>query len=432
MFDALFHHHWAISPIGQDDLDIDLTRRPTAHDYSTPEWAAVIGMLFGAVFVVIALFMVDLADTYLTVFSALFALGGLTVVYLFWVSFALKRYVYFDDDRVRFVGKAPWGDRLWEARYRDFEGLVMRKQVVERKTRTAGNNDDFRWSTKHTYFILELRHSDPSKTIPIYVAETDEMPRGRWVKMAKALEINAIQEVDGARLERSHAVLGKSIAERANEAANAIGLPDIPRSRDRFDKSGMFRRDLTAGSSAADGSEDPDIPQFLRGRDAPPVPPGLRFETSNDGATTVLLPGRWDGGKIGTAVFFVLVGVVSAARFGGNFSTPLHFAVLPMLFAVLPAASAFRRRFAKRRVTFANGVMTWASVWLPSAANFDLDEITDVDLHNGKLLIASADRQVAVGEGLEPEYLHYMRAVIVAACTSHAGRAVSSAANGAV
>lgn len=420
MFDLFLKSHWAIEPIHHPGLDIDLTERPVRHDFSTPEWAAIIAMIFGIGFVGIALFIVDFNDTLLVVFAALFGLVALAVIYLGWAALAFKRAVIFDDTHVRFIGKGPWGDHTWEAPYHTFEGLVMRKEIVVRRSSMLSSSEhDTSTTREHTYYVIALRHRDSMKTVPLYVEETDDPPHSRWVKTANALGVNAVMEDNGARLERTHLELATPIAQRANPQVRASSIPQITPLRSRYDKTGLFRtkersHKTTKQKSGVFGAV------FRRDLILPPAPAGIGFERAENGAVTVLLPGQWDMGNFISVLVFFLISGAAGLKFGSSSSGFNIFMAVPLLFAIVPTYTLLRRRLSTRRITISRDSLIWRSVWLSKPAAFAFSEISDVALYNEKLMIASAERQALVGEGLDPDILNYMRDLIIAACEASA------------
>jgi len=89
----------------------------------------------------------------------------------------------FAQDGVEVVEAGILRDRIWKARYDEFEGVLLR----EKGSRAKG-------SANVTYQIIELKHGDPQKILPLYVRQGGEAPTERWQAYARLFSLPALEE----------------------------------------------------------------------------------------------------------------------------------------------------------------------------------------------------------------------------------------------
>jgi len=73
-------------------------------------------------------------------------------------------------------------DNVWEVPYKEFKGVYMRKRRAK-----SG-------SSRTTYQIIELKHPDDEKTLPLFVDKTRKTPTERWQNYAKLFDIPPLRE----------------------------------------------------------------------------------------------------------------------------------------------------------------------------------------------------------------------------------------------
>ncbi len=88
----------------------------------------------------------------------------------------------FEKDRVLVLEPGIFRDHEWQAAYSEYEGVFQR-------SRTARSG-----SASTTYQIIELKHPEPQKTLPLYVHKTMEKPISRLASYAKLFGLAAKAE----------------------------------------------------------------------------------------------------------------------------------------------------------------------------------------------------------------------------------------------
>jgi hypothetical protein len=111
-------------------------------------------------------------------------LGGAALVLaalLWWRQSGLPHLLSFDKEGVTVTERRLIAAKRWRAGYSEFEGLMLR--TIQARSPSG----------KTTYEIIELKHRDPDKTLPLYAARSSSEPRARWKALAELLGVPALQ-----------------------------------------------------------------------------------------------------------------------------------------------------------------------------------------------------------------------------------------------
>ena len=154
---------------------VDIEEFPTRIALDKPENGFMLVPL--GLFIVAALFFVTGAAVALPVGALLTVL----IAFLLW-RFGRQNIMQFEKNGVMVTEAGALKDVYWEAVYTDFSGVHMR-------TRKAKSG-----RTQTTYQIIELKHPDPEKTLPLYVEKTKNVPKTRWQRYARLFDIPPVRE----------------------------------------------------------------------------------------------------------------------------------------------------------------------------------------------------------------------------------------------
>lgn len=117
-----------------------------------------------------------------------------------------RREARFDASSVRVTGRTPFGREEWSQPLSAFEGAAWR--TVRRRRRRGPDR---------IYQVIELRHPEPGRTLPLHVRQTSEPARAEWEAIARTLRVPAIDLRGGAAHTRHHEDLDKSLSDLAAE-----------------------------------------------------------------------------------------------------------------------------------------------------------------------------------------------------------------------
>jgi hypothetical protein len=176
-------HEWVVA---YGRVDIDLTTLPMDVTLSFPRLPFLIVL-------VAVLCLLPATARLLPVDASLSekAFLALFPAFILWMAAACAyallrhRHISFGQDGVR-VTEVRWGrPHEWRAPYTEFKGVVLR----------SWRNDE-----REHWPILELRHAEPRKTIPLYVgAWNSPAPTAALLRYAKRLGVPAlIESLDGS------------------------------------------------------------------------------------------------------------------------------------------------------------------------------------------------------------------------------------------
>lgn len=116
-----------------------------------------------------------------TVFTIVMSAGIIGTIALAYRNAGRPHLMRFDKDGVEVTEQRLIGVRRWHAPYDEFQGVQLR-HVTARAS--AG---------KAYYEIIELKHRDPRKTLPLYVARTKNEPSERWQAYARLFRRPALE-----------------------------------------------------------------------------------------------------------------------------------------------------------------------------------------------------------------------------------------------
>lgn len=87
------------------------------------------------------------------------------------------------------------GRKNWREPLRNYRGVVLRDAEVEQH---SGSSKTRSWKR---YFIVELQHADPARTVPLFVSESGLPPRDEHVAFASRFRLPALEEDLGTQIE---------------------------------------------------------------------------------------------------------------------------------------------------------------------------------------------------------------------------------------
>lgn len=162
----------------------------------------------------------DLASLIL---SAVFIAGGLGLSAGSLILLLSKRVAVFGNNAVEVTGHNVFGKEAWREAYSGYKGVLHREESVSRTGGTEGGSSIL-------YQIIELKHDDPAKNIPLMVEQSGSMPREAWEAYAKWLHLPAMTYIEGEMTTRALEDLDKSIAELAADGTITVrsGFSDAP------------------------------------------------------------------------------------------------------------------------------------------------------------------------------------------------------------
>lgn len=134
--------------------------------------------LLAAVFFVLQEFSMSLA------FSVVLPLGAV-MAFVFMRMMARsgrKNIIRFEKNGVVVTEVGLMSDKHWQADYSEFKGVYMRRRIAK-----SGR-------TNSTYQVIELKHQDESKTLPLYVDLSSKAPTSRWQSYADLFNLPAVKE----------------------------------------------------------------------------------------------------------------------------------------------------------------------------------------------------------------------------------------------
>lgn len=177
-------------------------------------------IFLGASWVILPTSMAFLgSDMSLPVFAflAAFALIGAGAVYGGFAALHRREWAVLGQEGVDHHSVRLHGSKSWSLPYSAYQGVLYRIARVHTKKRHI----DFQ--------IVELRHDDPEKCVPLYVSRAREVPRTKLESYARALNLPALEFEGQALATRQQGDLDKPLAERVAEGKVASAFdPDAP------------------------------------------------------------------------------------------------------------------------------------------------------------------------------------------------------------
>jgi hypothetical protein len=208
-----------------DALPIDL-------DISTSRLSAAPKIVFGAIFVVlgvVVLIGITPQTQHGTLIATLFQAAPFVVilagVYLFArgsIGWFDKRALHIADGRVAVSGKSFLRSENWSEPLDAYDGVRWREMIVQRwrGMQSSGN------IKPKVYQVLDLKHPDATKCVPLHVTRLNDGTRATWERLARLLDISAIDERDGVARTRASQDVDKSIKDLADEGKIRANFDD--------------------------------------------------------------------------------------------------------------------------------------------------------------------------------------------------------------
>lgn len=186
-------------------IDLDLDTLPATLNLS-PHWAlSAFLIVFGGIFA-FAGFAAEADEGANTIMASLILVVAIGVAAYGAYLLTVRRTATFFSDRVAIRGQSLRGIERWSLPYGNYKGVLHKERRVKK-----GKN------SYATLQMIELYHRDPAKCVPLYVAESDDMPRAKWEAYASAFNLPALEEAGGTISARAVEDLDKSVSELAEE-----------------------------------------------------------------------------------------------------------------------------------------------------------------------------------------------------------------------
>ncbi len=358
-------------------VDVDLTILPRTVDLSGSRVAAVVMVIFAGIWTFIALSIFasfSNAPVFVSLFAAIFPLVGLALLASGIRLLLRRRVVKFDRIGVSVQERRLLSESEWHACYSEFEGVLLREH-----TRRGKNSST-------TYQIIELNHSDPTKTLPLHISTGTEPPRSAWESYANQLSLPALRQTAGG-------IVGRDASDRDHTLK------------------------MLADEGKIEAAYDPDEP----------VPPGLSIETvdahGDEELRVMILANRYPlwlrALFFGFPAIFFVVGIVQPEAWPMSLFGALFICAAYLIF----------RRSGKnpRTITLTRDALSVTDNSLlvkEYNTTFRLDEIEDLSIQHSRtglgleLRISSDRHEASAGNGLGHEALDWLRRYITAAIVS--------------
>jgi len=203
----------------------DTSRLPIELDISTSAWVALPKAITGAVIGVLGLMLYGrlpaqtaFGEPVATLFRfapLVLAIAGALYFVRGAVRLADRRSVRIADGQVTVTGKSLFGSEDWTEPLSAFEGVRWREIVVYRRTGPSTDRPESR--RPRVYQVLDLKHPDPARCVPLHVTRLNELPRAEWEHLAKLLGVPAIDATGAETQVRAAEDVDKSVKELAHE-----------------------------------------------------------------------------------------------------------------------------------------------------------------------------------------------------------------------
>ena len=198
----------AIDATGLRRLKVDLNDPSGEVDLSPSKTVAIVQMLFAAVWVSFCIplvFSFGGAPIYVMAFVAVFPLIGVGLMAGALSMLLRRRNVRFEKDCVWVKERTWFTTEEWYAPYSDFEGVLWREHILRGKNSTT------------TFQIIELKHPEAEKTLPLRVTTKKKPPKRDWDDYARKLGLPALRESGDEIIERAVGDIGKSLKDLSEE-----------------------------------------------------------------------------------------------------------------------------------------------------------------------------------------------------------------------
>ncbi len=161
---------------------VEINSFPTSIELEKPNSPLEI-LPFGLFLMVFLYFAVNAIAPAVTLVVLTLA-GGAMLALSFWLMRQSERkdVMIFDRQGVSVTEAGLFTDHKWQASYSDFEGVVMRRRQAK-----SGRSYSI-------YQIIELKHPDPQKTLPLFVRNTNVAPKKRLKTYGELFDLPARRE----------------------------------------------------------------------------------------------------------------------------------------------------------------------------------------------------------------------------------------------
>ena len=165
---------------GSDEpFAVDIERFPTEIQLEKANGAAEI-LPFGVYLVVfLSVALNSFAPSIALIVLLVTGIGLMVLAYLLVRRSDRKNIMRFEKNSVAVTEAGLFRDQHWQASYVDFKGVYMRR----REARSG--------RTQTVYQIIELKHPDDKKTLPLFVHKTNNAPVERWKSYAELFDLPA-------------------------------------------------------------------------------------------------------------------------------------------------------------------------------------------------------------------------------------------------
>lgn len=367
------------APDGRDppvEFALDLENLPQSIDLSPRRvdrlGPLLIGSCFVAFFIVLAL-AADVEGLGQWLFLSLFLVIGLLALGAGLRQVVRRRIACFDAAGVTVRERSLMGTRSWREAYAGFQGLLVKEASRH------GEHDQ-----AIMFDVVELRHAEAGKCLPVYSAPAAPATRRLWETYAARLGLPALEETAQGLVRRLPGELDTTLKER-----------------------------LRDGPAAWTSSHEA------------PVPKGLQIEAAADGKSiriritaprVSLLP------VLGVLAVFALAPLICLMAAGLTDWVPMV-AAAEVLFLPLPLALLLADRFQPRELSLTRQRIAVQEPWLfgrRGITSLPLDAIETLHLegpqgHAQCLVVAGDPGKLKTGHGLSSEALAWLRDYLTAA-----------------
>lgn len=225
---------WQVEAMLRPGLRIDPERLPQTVDFSASPLASAAFCIIGLAAAGIGLSLLvgsGFSDGVTLLLAISMLVLGLPCAYVGYSAWQDKSCITFGKSGVVIEERVRRSMQKWQAPYSAFEGVLIRSEKVTWRMPDTKSDVGAFWGAfggrrgptvpppPRIFQIVELKHGDALRTLPLRVAEEDKPDRTYWARMALALGVPA--------LELRH---GQIVSRTAEEAVAAVDeLPESAR-----------------------------------------------------------------------------------------------------------------------------------------------------------------------------------------------------------
>lgn len=209
---------------------------PMELDISTSLLAALPNVAVGVIFAALGFNLygnvpasTEFGSVIAFVFQAMpivFIVAGLAVLVRGVAGLTDRRIVRIDDHGVTVSAKSLFRSQNWSEPLDAFDGVRWRQIVVRVHGNRGSSSSTIR--PPRVYYVLDLKHPDAARCIPLHVTRLDGAIRPKWEHLAKLLNVPAIDERGGETRVRAAEDVDKSIRELTEEGKLEVEWDDRP------------------------------------------------------------------------------------------------------------------------------------------------------------------------------------------------------------